>query len=110
MELLDALVKAERLIGELLQGDDALIRRFHLFNGGATELSSEWLAQAEQFISSFQSVELSLSLKLRACADLLGAYGAYASAGPDGDPTACRHREPRPAGKNPSRILEGASL
>ncbi|MFO7629217.1 MAG: VCBS domain-containing protein [Prochlorococcaceae cyanobacterium] len=85
-ELVNALAEAERLIHELLQGDDAASTLFALFNGGSSEPSAEWLAGAEQFISGLLSGALSVDLELRASSDLLGAYGAYAAAGPDGEP------------------------
>ena len=87
VDLLAALEGAESLISTWLQGEDALQNLYSLFGGSSSELTPEWQQSADSFLSRFLSGELSVKLEVRASEDLLGAYGAFAAAGPDGQPT-----------------------
>jgi large repetitive protein len=85
-DLLAALQQAERQLATYLQGDDGLQKLFASFNGGNSEANSAWQQQAQAFLTALQGGELSVRLELRSSAELIGAYGAFAAAGPDGQP------------------------
>ncbi|MEB3166162.1 MAG: VCBS domain-containing protein [Cyanobacteriota bacterium] len=86
VDLLAALQQSEDLIASWLRGEDALQNLYNLFGGGGAH-TSEWEASAQSFIDSVLSGGLSLRLELRSNTELSGAYGAFAAAGADGQPT-----------------------
>jgi len=81
-----ALQEAQQLIESYFNGEGALERLFGLLHGGSSEPSDEWLASAQAFLAGLEAGTLSVRVEQRASTDLLGAYGAYAPAGPDGQP------------------------
>lgn len=85
-ELVAALKEAEQQLAAYLQGEDALPKLFTSFNAGTSEPSSAWQLQAQAFLTALQAGQLSVRLELRSSEELLGAYGAFAALGPDGQP------------------------
>ncbi|MCT4683415.1 MAG: VCBS domain-containing protein, partial [Roseicyclus sp.] len=85
-QLADAMADAARNVVDHLGGEDGLDRLYQSFPGATPERTAEWDAAAQGVLDDILAGTLEVRVELRASDELLGAYGAFAASGPDGEP------------------------
>lgn len=82
-----SLVEAQHRILAWLQADHHPLSSLHqAFSGGSSEPDQAWQTRAQIFLDAVLAGQHSVRVELRSSTELLGAQGAFAGSGPDGQP------------------------